>query len=265
MICRKFGEYSDYLEWRSMENGVDVLDFELLFGMSGEEAFKAEQKVESVELPVEYTDLGIKREIIMLNPARNYLFKRGLSWEDIYYWKIGFCSKGPLKNRIIIPSFDYFGKINYYVARDISNTVMYSPYLNPGVLSSRIIFNELYIDYNKPFLLVEGVFDAMKMRNKDYNVIPVLGSHLEEESLLFQKIVQHDSDVILCFDPDAKAKQLAVAEKFLMYDISVSELDVSPYKDPGEVPKEEFQNIIKKQKYLDFMEVATRKFEMIGV
>ena len=100
-----------------------------------------------------------------------------------------------------------------------------------------IIFNELIVDWDSDIVLTEGVFDAIVARN----AVPILGSTLRETSRLFQKIINFDSSVFIALDPDAEKKALHIARSLLEYGIEVYKVDVSPYKDVGEMPKEQFQ------------------------
>jgi len=60
----------------------------------------------------------------------------------------------------------------------------------------------------------------MKCRN--LNAVCILGSSLQSDSYLFQKLVQNSMDVILSLDPDAYEKQLRIAELLSSYDLNVS-------------------------------------------
>ena len=62
--------------------------------------------------------------------------------------------------------------------------------LNPAA-SRNIIFNELYLDFDKEITIVEGIFDAMKAEN----AVPILGSTLSENSVLFKKIIKYDTPI----------------------------------------------------------------------
>ena len=101
-----------------------------------------------------------------------------------------------------------------------------------------IIFNDLYLDWSAPVTLVEGVFDAIVAGD---NSIPILGSTLRKDSKLFQKIADKGVSVYLALDPDAEKKALHIAKSLLEYGIEVYKVDVSPYKDVGEMTKEQFQ------------------------
>ena len=163
--------------------------------------------------------------------ALEYLYSRGFTDRDILTWKIGFCDYGEYQDRVIIPSFDDDGNVNFFVARSYTDDWM--KYKNPRV-SKDIIFNDLNIDWDDDVILAEGVFDAMKCRN----AVPLLGSTLRENSRLFQKICERKPDVYLALDQDVKGKEFGIAKKLREYGIKVMSIDVSGYSDIGEMPQE---------------------------
>ena len=159
----------------------------------------------------------------------NYLKKRGISRKQIFDWKIGFCDSGEYKNRIIIPSFNEAGDINYFIARSYSGD--WKRYKNPSA-SKDIIFNDLNVDWDEDVILVEGVFDAFK----ESNMIPILGSTISETSELFQKIVENNCKVYIALDIDVQKKEKDIILKLLDYGVMVSKIDVSGYEDISEMP-----------------------------
>ena len=60
--------------------------------------------------------------------------------------------------------------LNYFVTRTYDND--WRKYLNPKA-SRDIVFNHLYLDFDEPLTIVEGVFDAIKAGE---NSVPLLGS-----------------------------------------------------------------------------------------
>jgi DNA primase len=151
-------------------------------------------------------------------------------------WKIGFCKEGRYAGRIIVPSFDNRGNCNYFISRSYVGHRM--KYLNPPV-GKDIIFNELYIDWDEPVVLVEGVFDAIVAHR---NAIPILGSTLREESKLFQAIVVHDTPVYLALDEDAIKKRNYIIRLCKKYDVDLRIIDTSNSEDVGAMSKEEFRS-----------------------
>jgi len=234
-LVRKFGDSSDKRKWRSFEDEVDITDsvYEKIFGTVKEEE-------EKIELPQEFVSLTNRNLLVGGKRAKKYLLNRGLTDRDIARWKIGYCASGVYKNRVIIPSFNKDGKLNYFVGRSHSGDWM--KYKNPMV-SRDIIFNELNVDWKERVCLVEGIFDAVKAGT---NSIPLLGSTLNERSKLFQKITENDTIVYLALDPDADKKSMEMIKAFLSHGIEVHKVNVSGYEDVGSMSNEIFARRFKK-------------------
>ena len=111
-------------------------------------------------------------------------------------------------------------------------------YLNPSI-SKNVVFNELFVDWDEPVVLVEGLFDAIVAGQ---NAIPILGSTLREESKLFQAIVLNDTPVYLAMDNDAKKKQEKMIRTMFKYDIEMRIIDTRNVEDVGSMSKKQFSN-----------------------
>ena len=183
-----------------------------------------------IDLPENFQTLTGKKTKVK-RKALKYLYSRGFTDADILTWKIGFCDFGEFQDRIIIPSFDNQGNLNFFIARSYTDDWM--KYKNPKA-SKDIIFNGLNIDWNSDIILVEGVFDAMKCKN----AIPLLGSTLREDSVLFQKICQNKPNVYLALDDDVKDKEFGIAKRLREYGINAMSIKITPYADIGEMPVE---------------------------
>ena len=71
-----------------------------------------------VELPTEYKSLyNLTKSDIHARHALAYLKKRGVSTIDILKYQIGYCEKGRYANKIIIPTYNADGQLDYFVAR----------------------------------------------------------------------------------------------------------------------------------------------------
>jgi hypothetical protein len=114
---------------------------------------------------------------------------------------------GEYRNRIIIPSFDVYGNLNYWIARSFTGDRL--KYKNPPkelIPKQKIIINEFWVSWDQEIVLVEGIFDAIKWRK--HNVIPILGSYLSNDSLLFQRlIIEKPPRILVALDNDAIDKQ----------------------------------------------------------
>jgi len=233
-LFKRYGNVQQLTQWKKLNNITDFSEIndklEHLFD-------KPESKpLPKLNLPKEFISLANKDFSLAQKGAKSYLTKRRISKSDILYWKIGYCPKGQYGERLIIPSFDLRGNVNYFIARAYNGN--WKKYLNPEVSKNEIIFNELYVDFKKPIILVEGVFDAVVVGE---NSIPILGSTLKESTRLFQKIIKNNSTVYMALDPDATRKTNAIIEKLLRYGIKVYTIDISGFKDVGEMTKEEFK------------------------
>ena len=122
---------------------------------------------------------------------------RGIGDEIIEKYGIGFCDKGSHMGRIVVPSYDKEGELNYYVARSWDPRTK-AKYKNPEAEKSKIIFNENLIDWDKDIYLVEGVFDGFFLENS----IPLLGKFVSEN--LFKSLyTKSKGNIIISLDGDA--------------------------------------------------------------
>lgn len=230
-LIKRHGTFRDQQEWKKYDDSVEISSFEEIFSTEQPIEEKIEQRV---DLPEEFKTLCSKNLSLAAKPILKFLYSRGVSDNDILKWKIGYCSSGDYKERIIIPSFNEDGDVNYFVARTYGNDWM--KYKNPPA-SRDIIFNELYVDFDSDLTIVEGAFDAIVAGN----AVPILGSSLKEDSKLIKKVVEHDTPVYIALDPDVEAKAMRLIKKMLTFDIEVYKIDIAPYDDVGEMTRREFE------------------------
>ena len=185
--------------------------------------YKFEKSIETHEL--EQVELPDGFKLIMMNlkdpdaqAVRSYCHSRGFSDSDLWSYRVGYSDEWKWRRRMIIPSFDTDGNLNYFVTRAIDETPY--KYLNAKANKRLIVFNDIDLDWTKDkILVVEGPLDLMKCGK--INAVCILGSSLLPESVVFQKMVRNSMDVILALDPDAYDKQLRIAENLSMYDLNV--------------------------------------------
>ena len=220
-LIRRFAP-SYYADWRLLLGEIDLDKYDTIF------ADEVEVPPQIIDLPENFQTLTGKKSRLKSRPLK-YLYSRGFTDTDILNWKVGFCDFGEYQDRVIVPSFDSEGNVSFFIARSYTDDWM--KYRNPKV-SKDIIFNDLNVDWDDDVILVEGVFDAMKCKN----AIPLLGSTLRENSLLFQKICEKRPNVYLALDEDAKGKEFAIAKKLREYGIRTMSIKITPYRDIGEMP-----------------------------
>lgn len=238
-LVKRHGSFLDQQEWAKYDATVEIASFE--------DVFSAEQEIEEqfeqvINLPEEFKTLCSSRLSLASKPILRFLYDRGLTKQDILKWKIGYCPSGEYKERVVVPSFNEDGDVNYFIARTYGRDWM--KYKNPPA-SRDIIFNELYVDFDDDLVIVEGVFDAIVAGN----AVPILGSSLKEDSKLLKKVVEHDTPVYIALDPDVETKAMRLIKKMLTLDIEVYKIDIKPYADVGEMTKKQF-NIRKQEAQL---------------
>jgi len=150
-----------------------------------------------VKIPAGYKQFKDSNErFIPHKEAMRYLTSRGITNEIIEKYKIGYTVDGDFAYRVIIPSFDKEGELNYFIARSWVSSKM--KYKNPTVPKETIIFNESNIDFSKTIYLVEGAFDMLFLDNS----IPLLGKHVSP--MLFERLYNEAlGEIHICLDGDA--------------------------------------------------------------
>ena len=180
-------------------------------------------------IPEGYIPLLSSIRTPMHRQAYNYAAKeRKLSEEQITKYKIGYTEVGKYKNRLIIPSLNENGNVNYFEARTFlrnAKPTYYKPdknvFPNKNVPEKYdIIFNEKNINWDLPIYLVEGVFDMFRIPNS----IPMLGK--TPSWLLISKLIEHNSTVIICLDEDAIKDSIEIYEQLSSLDLDVYFVDL---------------------------------------
>lgn len=247
-LLRKYGTQSQQAKYREMFGGPDSSSG-LVTG-EVEEQYRLELPGDFCLLPLaSVTDPDVKA-------AWRYIIGRGLSERDAWYWKMGVSNDPKWRRRIIMPSFDAAGKLNYFVARAIDKDRK-PKYDNPPVDHREVIFNEINIDWTKPLVLVEGPFDMTKCPD---NTTALLGSDLSEQHQLFNKVLISEVPVYLAMDGDMwDTKMPRVYKKLVEYNVDVKVVDVRPWGDPGSMSKAEFLSAMEDSKRLTWEDDFSRR------
>jgi hypothetical protein len=197
-----------------------------------------EEEVKEVKIPNGFILLGnsLNSKDPDVKATIDYAFSRGLTHRDLWYFKMGTCQNGSFRRRLIIPSFDASGKLNYYSGRSIDSDKKIK-YLNARAPKKTLIFNELNIRWDEELTIVEGPMDLVKCNE---NAVPILGSTLHEKYELFKKIVQNSTSILMALDPDAKAKMHKICIDLYSFGATVRILNLKGYSDVGEMSRAEF-------------------------
>ena len=217
----------------------------------------AETKV-FIQLPKEF--ISLSEEPKGFNPeykhAMFYLTHRGISMKEIIKYNIGYCKDGLYARRVIIPSYDLNGQLNYFVSRSYYSEEKMK-YKNPPI-SKNIIGFESQVNWNEPIILCEGVFDAITIKR---NAIPLLGKF--PSRLLVEKIFMSGiTDIIISLDNDAINEALKAAEYFRKQGIHVKMMYLKD-KDAADMGYEKFYEELKKTKEFSPEELLLNKINSL--
>ncbi len=197
-LIYRFGTKEQYNEYKSYSLNLGEYDHE--FDVDNDYGYE-EPEAKVIKLPREFISF---KDMDILNPdhieAYNYMIlDRKISRELLLRYKIGFSTTGRYEKRIILPSFDINGKLDYFIARnyDTANKNK-KPYDNVKSDKNKIVFNEGFVNYDSTIYLVEGIFEMLSF---PVNTIPMLGKTIGEA--LFMRLKELKPDVVILLDPDA--------------------------------------------------------------
>jgi len=205
-------------------------------------------------LPIEFFSLSKPRNTPDYRNALHYVqTKRGCSMGDIIRYNIGYCEKGEYRGKVIIPSYDEEGTLNFFTGRNFYES-KYNRHKNPNWTKDIIGFG-LFVNWNLPIVLVEGAFDAVAVKR---NVIPLFGKTISAE--LQRKILQEKvTDIYLALDADAIRDLIPIAEMFMGYGINTYIVKMSGDKDPNALGFNEFSKILNNTKKATFLDLIQYK------
>ncbi|TAK97421.1 MAG: toprim domain-containing protein [Verrucomicrobia bacterium] len=152
----------------------------------------------------------LKFRLDKLEREHPYLIReRGLTLETIVDFGIGFCGKGMMADRIAIPIHNVTGEVLAYAGRwpgePAEDTPKYK--LPQGFRKSLELFNldrAIKEPADKPLVIVEGFFDAMKLHQNGWRkVVALMGSTMSAaQEELIRKHTNAGSHVIIMLDED---------------------------------------------------------------
>ena len=215
---------------------------------------KKQDKKDLVRLPDEYKPLWNGGDGIVKRHALTYIYKRGFTDDDILKHNIGYCDEGKYSNRIIIPSYDSDGQLNFFVGRDFYKSKL--KYLN-SFTSKDVIGFDLFINWDEPIILCEGVFDAMSFKR---NAIPLFGKTMSKR--LHKKILQQKvKKVFLALDDDAQVDAMKISEKLMNEGIDVRKIDLKN-GDPNDIGFKKLTKMLGDTTETNFLDLM--KYKLYG-
>lgn len=207
-----------------------------------------------IGLPKEFESLLVEPK--GFNPeykqAIAYLSRRGINIKHIAKYNIGYCLTGLYAKRIIVPSYDSDGRLNYFISRSYyEDTKM--KYKNPPISKNVICFDS-QINWKLPIVLCEGVFDSISIRR---NAIPLLGK-FPSKKLVEKIFTESVKEIYMALDMDALEDAIKVAEYFRKQGICVKMIYLKD-KDPSEMGYDAFYREINGAKEFSSDELLLNK------
>lgn len=193
---------------------------------------------------------------------KEYLDKRKIDQSIIDKFNLGYTSWNEydrmMRNRIVIPSYDEYGDLNYWVGRDFTGTQKIK-YKNCDADKKKIIFQESHINWDFDIILCEGAIDCLY----PVNAISMLGKNLTKDSVLFTNIVKRaNGNIIIILDSDTniiETKRIYSLLNFGRLKNKIWYVRMDKYKDIGEVFENEGRkgviNTIKNKKQFEEYEL----------
>ena len=213
--------------------------------------YEKNKQKEIVRLPNEFKPLWKGNVSIIKKHALVYLKNRGINMVDIIRYGMGYCEEGLYANRIIVPSYSSDGNLNYFVGRDIYGGGF--KYKNPPV-SKDVIGFDLFINWNEPIVLCEGVFDAIAIRR---NAIPLFGKTIPKS--LMKKIYEKQvKQIYILLDSDAIMDSIKMTDNLMKNGINVYYVNLSE-EDPSDMGFKKVINLIKETKQTSFSDLMRMK------
>lgn len=217
---------------------------------------KLELGRELVGLPDHYKPLYISQNTPDYKNALHYVMNvRKLTPIDILRYQVGYCEEGPYAGMVIIPSYNEYNILNYYVGRSFySNATV--RHKNPPI-SKDVIGFENQINWKEPVIIVEGAFDAIATKR---NAIPLFGKKIMP-TLRSKILTEKVKKLYLALDGDAFDDSVKEVEYFLNNGVEVCTISL-PGKDPSEVGYSDMVGATSRAKIVDFLDLIKFKMEL---
>jgi hypothetical protein len=240
-IYGRRGDKKEYMQLIDSLRKSKLYDFTQFSGNTKSEIFKP-----VIELPKTFKKISLKT--CPDSRVAKYLIGRGIDQNIIDKYNIGWTTweeKLPgWKCRIVVPSYDEFGVLNFYTGRDYlpDNGYDRPKYKNCEADKKEIVFNEHLINWDSTIYLCEGIFDSLVFEN----AVPLMGKALNEEFYLYKQICSlATGNLVIVLDGDTKRSESLNLFKlfFDKFENRIYHIDLGteecPYKDFSEIYENE--------------------------
>jgi len=173
--------------------------------LAKQELVREEEKEKPAILPTPNPPLAFQ----LRNLASEHIFfnERNISAETVKTFGLGFCCKGMMAGRVVIPIYDHAGALVAYCGRAIAEPeISQEKYkLPPSFIKSSVVFN---LHRQPPgadnLILVESYLSVFRLTQAGFpHVVALMGASLsEEQAALIINFLGVNGRVQLLFDAD---------------------------------------------------------------
>ena len=117
-------------------------------------------------------------------------------------------------------------------------------------MSKDTVCFEMFINWNEPIILVEGVFDAIAIRR---NAIPLLGK-FPSKTLVMRLVEKNVKQIYVALDEDARQDAIKLSKFLMDYGISTYLLNMKD-KDPSELGFTKFWELLNSTQQSTFSDI----------
>lgn len=185
-----------------------------------------DEKPRCSALPGDFVPFG-RSPPDMAAPYLTYLTNRGVTGRTVELYRMGYVDSGPLRGRVVIPSFDRHGMVNFWSARAIHPVDKVHTYRLP-LATKDVISNEHLVDWTAPVYLVEGIFDEIAIGPQ---AIALYGKFMPP-ALASRLVEKRPPMIYVVLDDDALDDAWALMEELVAYDLPCSLVELDG-KDPS--------------------------------
>lgn len=143
-----------------------------------------------------------------LDVSHPYLAERLLFGETVDVFGLGYCKKGIMRGRVVIPIHNAEGELVAYAGRVVDDEDGREKYSFPkGFFKNLELFNfhRMMMDESEnPLVIVEGFFDCIYLWELGYKkTVALMGTHLSDEQFdLLGRALHRDDKIFVLLDSD---------------------------------------------------------------
>jgi len=240
--CGKKGNFRQlYKALTGKPYGKDIKLDPIALKKEIEKGFFKKEHTEDLDIVDIEIDFSKEEDVVLLQGITN----RGITLETLEYFEVGFSR---VKERIVIPVRDQSYKLVGYIGRAIREDQEPRYLYNRGFRRADYLFNLQNAKSFNSCIITEGSVDAMAIHQSGYpNVVSTLGAQVTSSQV---KMMKRYFDSIIIFsdnDEAGEAMKCAIIDLCRGKEIYTVE-NSTGLKDPGEMNKQQIQNIIENKK-----------------